>query len=138
MLRVALWTVQILLALTFLMAGFMKATTPIDELVGMGMWFAPTAGGVLVRFIGVSEILGAIGLVAPAATRILPWLTPLAAALLATEMVLAMGTHASAGEWGNLPVNLVLGGLAAFVAWGRTVKAPIPARIVGDRPVEAA
>jgi uncharacterized membrane protein YphA (DoxX/SURF4 family) len=128
MLRIALWTVQILLALAFLGAGTMKLTTPVPDLVGMGMWYADDAGGWLIRFIGLSETLGAIGLVLPAATRILPWLTPLAAAGLTTIMVLAMGTHASAGEWGALPVNAVLGGLAAFVAWGRAVKAPIPAR----------
>jgi uncharacterized membrane protein YphA (DoxX/SURF4 family) len=128
MLRVALWAVQLLLAAAFLMAGTMKATTPIDELVGMGMWYATAGGGALIRFIGVSELLGAVGLVLPALTRFLPWLTPLAAALLALVLLLAAGTHASAGEWGAVPVNGVLGGLAAFVAWGRAVKAPIPAR----------
>ena len=128
MLRVALWVVQVLLAAMFLMAGAMKSTSPIDELVGMGMWYADVGGGALIRFIGISEVLGAVGLVLPAALRVLPWLTPLAAALLAVVMVLAMATHASAGEWSALPVNAVLGGLAAFVAWGRTVKAPIARR----------
>jgi hypothetical protein len=128
MLRVALWTVQILLALAFLAAGTMKLTSPIPDLVAMGMWYADAAGGALIRFIGLSEALGAVGLVLPAALRILPWLTPLAAAGLATIMVLAMGTHASASEWSAVPANAVLGGLAAFVAWGRLAKAPIPAR----------
>lgn len=126
--RIALWTVQVLLALAFLGAGTMKLTSPIPDLLAAGMWYADDAGGWLIRFIGLSELLGAVGLVLPAATRILPWLTPLAGAGLATVMVLAMGTHASAGEWGALPVNAVLGGLAAFVAWGRAVKAPIPPR----------
>ena len=79
----------------------------------------------LVRFIGISELLGAVGLILPALTKIKPLLTPLAALGLLTIMILAMGFHVSRGEAGTLPFNIVLGGLAAFVAWGRTSKAPI-------------
>jgi hypothetical protein len=81
-----------------------------------------------VRFIGLSEVLGAIGLVLPAATRLFPWLTGVAGAALAVVMVLAAGTHATHGEFGNLVPVAVLGGLSTFVAWGRLVRAPIPAR----------
>ena len=79
----------------------------------------------LVRFIGVSELAGAIGLILPAATKIKPTLTPLAALGLLTIMILAMAFHLSRGEAQALPINMALGGLAAFVAWGRTKKAPI-------------
>jgi putative oxidoreductase len=126
-LHIALWVVQGLLALAFFMAGAFKATSPLDELVANGMSWVSYSPGWLVRFVGVAEVLGAIGLVLPAATRILPWLTGLAGAGLATIMALAIPMHLTHGE-GGLPVNLVLGGLAAFVAWGRLAGRPIPSR----------
>jgi putative oxidoreductase len=73
----------------------------------------------LLRFIGVAELAGGLGLILPAATRIRPMLTPLAALGLATIMTLAFVFHIQRGEWDALPVNAVLGALAAFVAWGR-------------------
>lgn len=126
-LHIGLWVAQVLLALGFGMAGFMKATTPVEELAKQIPWVA-TSGVGLVRFIGVSELLGAIGLVLPAATRIKPGLTALAGAALAFVMVLAAGYHVMKGEISSLPVNFFLGGLAAFVAWGRYKKAPIQPR----------
>lgn len=123
----ALWGVQILLGLAFLAAGGWKASTPMDELAKALPWVA-TAPSALIRFIGVSELLGGLGLILPSALRILPRLTPLAGALLALVMVLAAGFHASRGEFDALPANAVLGGLALFVAWGRTKAAPIEAK----------
>jgi DoxX-like family len=82
----------------------------------------------LVRFIGASELLGAIGLVLAAVTRSKPVLTALAAAGLVIVMVLAAGFHVSRGELQMLPPSLVLGAFAAFVAWGRFKKAPIAPR----------
>ena len=64
----------------------------------------------------------------PAATRIKPWLTPLAGAGLTVIMVLAAIFHATRGEWPMIGINATLGGLAAFIAWGRFKKAPIRAR----------
>ncbi len=127
-LHVSLWVVQALLGLAFLGAGFMKLTTPVDQLVANGMNWVTYTPEPLVRFIGLSELLGAIGLVAPSATRIQPRLTALAALGLVVVMVLAAITHATHGEAAVVPVNVVLGGLAGFVAWGRGVKAPIPGR----------
>ena len=123
--NILLWLVQILLAAAFGMAGVMKATQPVDVLAANGIAWAPQVPLVLVRFIGISEFLGAVGLILPALTKIKPFLTPLAALGLLTIMILAMGFHVSRGEAGALPFNIVLGGLAAFVAWGRTSKAPI-------------
>ena len=123
--HILLWIVQVLLAVVFAMAGFMKSTQPIDSLVQNGMVWAGQVPVALVRFIGVSELLGAIGLILPAATKIKPSLTLLAALGLLTIMILAMAFHLSRGEAQALPINMVLGGLAAFVAWGRTTKAPI-------------
>ncbi len=73
----------------------------------------------LTRFIGVAEILGGVGLILPALTGILPWLTPLAAAGLAAIQVLAFLFHSSRQEWRNAAANVPLGALAVFVAVGR-------------------
>lgn len=124
--HIGLWVVQVLLALAFGMAGAMKAMTPIDELATKLPWVTSAPG--LARFIGVSELLGAIGLILPAATRIQPRLTPLAASGIALIMVLATAFHIYRGELSALPVTLVLGGLAGFVVWGRLKKAPIEPR----------
>jgi putative oxidoreductase len=123
--HILLWVVQVLLACAFGMAGFMKSTQPVDALVQGGMEWAGHMPLAMVRFIGISELLGAIGLILPAATKIKPSLTPLAALGLLTIMILAMAFHLSRGEAQALPINMVLGGLAAFVAWGRTKKARI-------------
>ena len=126
--NIGLWVAQIALAAAFLMAGFMKLTSAPSDMVAMGMLWAENTPVALIRFIGLSEVLGAIGLILPAATRILPDLTKLAALGLAVIMVLAFGLHAVRGEFEILPMNVILFGLAAFVIWGRTGKAPIAPR----------
>jgi len=117
---IALWTVQILLALAFLMAGFMKATRPKEELQDKMAYVEDFSQGT-VRLIGTLEILGAIGLVLPVLTGILPWLTPLAAVGLALTMVGAAITHIRRGESQMIVTNVVLLALAAFVAYGRFI-----------------
>ena len=126
-LHIGLWVAQVVLALLFGMAGVSKATQPIADLAQQLVWPGAVPAG-LVRFIGTAELLGAIGLVLPAATRIKPWLTPLAAAGLVTVMVLASAFHLTRGEFGGIAFNAVLGSIAAFVAWGRFRKAPIAPR----------
>src|SRR3954471_6233511 len=126
-LHVTLWVVQVLLAALFLLVGYTHALAPIEVAVQRAPWAAslPVA---LVRFIGVVELAGALGLLLPAATRIRPMLTPLAAAGLVTVMLLAIPFHLSRGESGAVILNLALGSLAALVAWGRTRRAPIQPR----------
>lgn len=120
---IGLWVAQVLLAVLFGTAGFMKFTTPIADLGAVMNWVTVSPEW-LVRFIGAVEILGAIGIVLPALTRILPWLTPLAALGFAVIQVLAIGTHASLGETAmTLPLNLVILAVAVLVAWGRWKKA---------------
>ena len=114
----ALWIVQILLAVAFLGAGVMKATQPREKLEKGLPWVADFSTPV-VRFIGVAEVLGGLGLVLPAATGIAPILTPVAATALAVTMVLAAVVHARRREYSAIGVNAVLLLLAAFVAWGR-------------------
>lgn len=125
-LHIGLWVAQVLLAIAFAMAGVMKLVTPAVELAKTTGALVPSVE--MVRFIGVAELAGALGLILPALTRIRPGLTPLAAAALAVVMVLATGYHAIRGEFASLPATIVLGALAIFVAWGRTQKAPISPR----------
>lgn len=126
-LHIVLWVAQVLLAVMFGFAGVLKSTRPIEELSQMMAW-AGALPPAVVRFIGVSELAGALGLLLPGLTRTMPVLTPLAATGLVLIMVLAMVFHLSRGETQALPINLCLGGLAAFVAWGRFAKAPIAPR----------
>ncbi len=127
-LNVALWVVQVLLAFAFIGAGLMKATKPPEELIAQGMTWINSTGVPLLRFIGVSEFLGGVGLILPAALRIMPKLTGIAAAMLTLVMVLAVATHVMESDLAHTPPSLVLGALSAFVAWGRLKAAPIAAR----------
>ena len=125
---IALWIVQILLAGFYSFAGFSKAFT---ELPDMGEFLPGWPGDytTLFRVIGWAELAGAMGLILPSLTRILPGLTPLAAAGLSAIQVFAIVFHAMRGETGaTLPVNLVLLALSLFVLWGRLKSAPIAAR----------
>jgi len=126
-LHIALWVAQGFLAFAFTGSGAMKASTPHEALAAQMPW-AADAPSFLPVLIGVCELLGAVGLILPAATRVLPVLTPVAASALTLVMLLAAGTHASYGEFPLLGVNAVLGGLSAFVAWGRFRRAPIAPR----------
>jgi uncharacterized membrane protein YphA (DoxX/SURF4 family) len=125
-LNIALWVVQVLLALVFGFAGTMKVFTPIDELAKNGAWIRNAEA--LIRFIGISELAGALGMLLPGLSHIKPKLTSLAAVGLFTVMVLATGFHLMRGEARMTPLTVGLGLLAAFVAWGRFRKAPIAAR----------
>ena len=121
------WVLQVLLGLAFVAAGFPKLIQPYAELAQQMAWVSDVPE-VLVRFIGVAEVLGGLGLILPAATRILPWLTPVAAAGLALDMLLATLFHLVRGEGGVGVVPLLLGLLAALVAFGRWRIVPILAR----------
>jgi uncharacterized membrane protein YphA (DoxX/SURF4 family) len=122
--NIALWIVQILLALAFVMAGTMKATQPAEKLASRMKWVNALRPQI-VRLIGILEVLGAIGLILPVVTGIWPWLTPVAAIGLALTMIGAMILHTRRGEFPNLSTNLVLLLLAAFVAVGRFVVGPL-------------
>ena len=131
-LAVTLWAAQLLLAALFLLVGYTHAAAPIGVAIQRAPWVAslPVA---LVRFIGVVELAGAIGLLLPAATRIRPTLTPLAAAGLAVMMLLAIPFHLLRGEASAVGINLMLGSLATLVALGRTRWAPIAERSAATR-----
>lgn len=123
-----LWVVQVLLALAFLFSGMAKVAQPREALLAANMGWVEDFSQGTIRLIGTLEVLGAIGLIVPALTGILPWLTPLAAGGLALTMIGAMITHAGRGEFGMIVVNLILLLLAVFVAYGRWRAAPVKAR----------
>src|SRR5436309_4406074 len=117
----ALWTLQVLLALLFLFAGCMKLLTPIEVMAAQ--MTVPLPGWFL-QFIGVAECAGALGLILPGLLRIKPGLTPLAACGLVIIMVGATVITLVAGEIVPALISLVVGALAAFVAYGRWPGAP--------------
>ncbi len=131
--HVSLWIAQILLAAMFLMAGFMKTMVPIAALAETLPMAAQMPS--LTRFIGVSELAGGLGLLLPAALRIWPRLTVLAAAGLGVVMVLAMIFHIARGEASSIGTPVVLGIVAVFIAWGRLRKAPIAPRSAGTHSI---
>jgi putative oxidoreductase len=118
--NIVLWILQALLAVVFALQGFALISSP----VAMKPVFdaLPFSRRFLI-LIGVLQILGGIGLIVPYATRILPWLTPLAAVGLGIIMLGAIGTHASRGEFGQLAPIVVILALLAFVTVQRLVKA---------------
>jgi uncharacterized membrane protein len=116
--NVVLWIVQGVLAAVFLMAAVMKATQPREKLLERLPWVDDFSTGT-VRFIGVMELLAAIGLILPAVTGVAVFLTPLAATGLVVMMLLAVLTHIRRREPGAIVFTAVLVLAAAFVAWGR-------------------
>jgi uncharacterized membrane protein len=123
--NIVLWILQVLLALAFIAAGLLKSTQPIKRLSAQMDWvnYVPSS---LVRVIGVAELLGGLGLILPAVTGILPWLTPLAALGLAVVMVLAAGFHLQRNDkFDQVVPSLVLLVLAVLIIVGRLVVAPL-------------
>lgn len=117
--NVVLWIVAGLLAAAFVAAGGTKLATPRKQLEPKMPWVAD-ATDAQVKAIGAMEVLGALGLVLPAALDIAPILTPLAAVGLALMMAGAAVVHLRRGDGIAAAVPaLVLGLLSLFVAWGR-------------------
>ncbi len=111
---VLLWIIQGLLAVVFLFAGAMKFIIPIEEMTKQ----VPLPG-LFLRFIGVAEVLGAIGLILPGLLRIRPGLTPLAAAGLSIITVGATVVTLMTGGGATALIPLVVALLSAFVAYRR-------------------
>ncbi len=122
--QIALWVVQALLAIGFILAGIMKVTQPIETLQKNMAWTGDVPSG-LVRFIGVVELLGAVGLILPGVTHILPVLTAAAAGGFALDMVLASGFHITRKEYSMIGANVILLLLALFILAGRVAWVPL-------------
>ena len=123
MMTYVLWIIQALLALLFLFTGGIKLVLPLEMLTEQ----TPQPGW-FVRFLGVAEVLGAIGLVLPGLVGVRPGLTPLAASGLVVVMAgataLTLAGFVPGGGLGPALVPLVVGLLSAFVAYGRWRLAP--------------
>jgi len=121
---IVLWVLQVLLALAFLAAGVMKASQPINNLKKNMSWVesTPVWG---VRTIGILEILGGLGLILPAVTRILTWLTPVAAIGLALTMIGAIILHIRLNETNRVVAPIVLLLLALIIVYGRFAVVPL-------------
>jgi len=118
--NLALWISQGLLLLMYLMTGWMKAFQSEKVRQNPRMTWAHDKSSGYVRFVGTAELLGALGIILPMLTGILPWLTPLAGVGLALIQVLAIFTqHIPKKEFKMLPMNVILLALAVFVAVGR-------------------
>lgn len=118
--NIALWIIQALLAALFLFAGGTKLVLPIEEMtkqMPMPGWF--------LRFIGVAEVFGALGLVLPWLLQIRPGLTPLAAAGLMIIMIGATVITILTGDTVMAMFPLLVGILCVFVAYGRSGRAPL-------------
>jgi uncharacterized membrane protein YphA (DoxX/SURF4 family) len=130
-----LWTIQGLLALGFLFAGSMKVLTPAATLAPM---IAPLPMS-LIRFIGLCEVTGALGLILPGLLRIRTYLTPLAAAGLVIIMSGAVSASITMGRTNDAIPPAVLGILAICVVYGRIYRAPLAsARAEGRKVARAA
>lgn len=114
----ALWVAQILLALAFGAAGILKVTQPKDKLAANMGWPEEYSAG-FIKFVGVVEIVGALGLILPGLTGIAPILTPIAASGLALEQVGAIAVHIRRKEPRVIIGNVLLIAISVFIAWGR-------------------
>ena len=129
-LHFALWTLQVLWGTFFCFTGFGKILCYRPDVWSHTLhqpvaWFSAVPQGLFV-FIGVCEFLGGVGLILPAMTGVKPKLTPFAAIGLTLVMILAAMFHIVRGEYSFfVPMNLVLGGVAAFIAYGRLMARPI-------------
>ena len=121
-----LWALQIVLCIKLLSVsvafthGFRQDQTKMQQ----AMRKLGDAAGPLLTLVALAALLVAAGLILPAATAALNWLTPVAAAVLAVMMLSSIGLHVSARETPNIPVSLILCAMAAFVAYGRWALGP--------------
>jgi uncharacterized membrane protein YphA (DoxX/SURF4 family) len=120
---IVLWVLQVLLALVFLFSGGKKLIRSNEQIQALP--WARDLSPTMVRGIGILEVLGAIGVILPVLTGILPWLTPLAAAGLAVLMLGAAWIIARLTLYPAFGANLVLLTLAGLVACGRMVFIPV-------------
>jgi len=121
---VLLWALQIVLALKFVSVTYTHGLRPDETKMQRGRQRLGALARPLLTLIALGALLGGVSLVLPAATGILTWLTPWAAALLALMMLFAVGFHVACRESPNIVVGLILCVLAAFLAYGRWVIAP--------------
>jgi uncharacterized membrane protein YphA (DoxX/SURF4 family) len=126
-LRIGLWTAQIIIFALFTLFGGMKLFMPVDKLAEMWIWPGQVPSWFL-HLTGLLDVVGGIGVVLPAVTRIQPRLTVLAALGCTLLQIAAIVFHLSRGEAAVVPLNVVLLALSVFILWGRGRRAPIAPR----------
>ena len=114
-----LWVVQALVAAVFLYSGIQKSIYREEKLVAAGQTGVAGLPGGLIRFIGVAELLGTIGIILPMLLHILPILTIVSAAGFSIIMVLAAVVHYKRHEPKNVVTNCILFMLCLFIIYGR-------------------
>ncbi len=114
-----LWIIQSLIALTFLYSGINKSIFSEEKLVASGQTGVEGLPMPLIRFIGVVEILGAIGIILPLLLNILPVLTAISAIGFAVIMILAARIHYKRGEYKTVFINFIIFLMCLFIAYGR-------------------
>ena len=126
--NLVLWVVQVLLAVAFFAHGWLFLTPPaalVEQMnASLPRWFQ--------LFVGVAEVLAAVGLTLPGLTRILPWLVTWAAGGIMIVTVSATVFHIARGELSSAAITMVLFAMAAFVAYMRHRVLPIPSRRVAS------
>jgi uncharacterized membrane protein YphA (DoxX/SURF4 family) len=127
--NIVIWILQVLLALAFLAHGWLSLSPPAEILDQMNAslprWFT--------LFLGVAEVLAAVGLILPGITRILPGLVTWAAVGIMIVTASATVYHVARGEMSSAAITLVLFGMATFVAYMRHRVVPIPAARTAQR-----
>jgi uncharacterized membrane protein YphA (DoxX/SURF4 family) len=122
--NIVLWILQILLAVAFFAHGWLFLSPPahlVEQMnASLPRWFQ--------LFVGIAEVLAAVGLTLPGITRILPWLVTWAAGGIMIVMVSATGFHLARGENSSAAITLVLLAMATFVAYMRHRVVPIQPR----------
>jgi len=122
--NIVLWILQVLLAIAFFAHGMLFLTPPAELVEQMNAslprWFQ--------LFLGVAEVLAAVGLTLPGLTRVLPWLVTWAAAGIMIVMVSATVFHIARAEYSSAAITLLLLVMATFVAYMRHRVMPLPVR----------
>jgi putative oxidoreductase len=126
-LNILLWITQGFLALLFTWAAYTKLLQPLEEVAKMLPWANDNPG--LVKLTGVVELLAVFGITLPTAFKIQPKLTIYASYGIIILMISASVFHISRGESSLIGMNIFFLLLAAFVAWGRSKKAPILSKV---------
>jgi len=128
--NIVLWVLQVLLAVAFLAHGWLFLAPPaaIAELMNASLprWFQV--------FLGVAEVMAAVGLTLPGLTRIQPWLVTWAAVGIMIVTASATAYHLVRGEMSSAVITLVLLGMATFVAYMRHRVLPIGVRHASEAP----
>jgi len=130
--NIMLWVLQVVLSVAFLAHGWLFLSPPAEMVELINSLISPAFR----VFIGVAEVLAAVGLILPGVTRILPWLVSCAAAGLMIVMISATILHATRGELTSAITTAVLFLMATFVAYMRWKVMPIPPRTVPKERAE--